>query len=109
MSNQFIEARDELLAVNDETIGTPQTAKINGKPVRCIIGEMTTDEILVAGGDTEAGGFKLEAIPKESLSPEPEKGDEVIAKGKTLDLLTIVERNNSTYEVTAGSLLRGEG
>lgn len=109
MSNSFREARDELLAVADEEIDEPQTAKIAGKTVRCIIGEMTTDEIIVAGGDTEAGGFRLEAIPKESLVPEPEKGDEVIAKGKTLELLSIVERNNSTYEVTAGSLLRGEG
>lgn len=109
MSNSFRDARDELLDVVDEEMDEPQTAKINGKPVRCIIGEMTTDEILVAGGDTEAGGFRLEAIPKESLVPEPEKGDEVIAKEKTLELLTIVERNNSTYEIAAGSLLRGEG
>lgn len=109
MSNEFIAARDELLAVNDETIGTPQTAKIAGKTVRCIIGEMTTDELIVAGGDTEAGGFRIECIPKESLVPEPEKGDEVIAKGKTLELLSIVERNDSTYEIACGSLLRGEG
>lgn len=102
------DARDELLDAADEVLGTPQTAKIGGKVVRCIIGEMTTDEILIAGGDSEAGGFRIESIPKEALSPEPEKGDEVIARGKTFELLTIIERNGTTYEVTAGSLLRGE-
>lgn len=106
--NQFAAARDELLDCMDEEIGEPRTAKVAGKPVRCIISEMTTDEILIAGGDTDAGGFRLEAIPKESLSPEPEKGDEVIARGKTLELLTIIERNDATFEITTGSLLRGE-
>lgn len=108
MSNRFIAARDELQGVIDEEIGTPQTAKVAGKTVQCIIGEMTTDEILVAGGDTEAGGFRLENIPVESLDPRPEKGDEVIARGVTLELLTIVERNFATLEITAGSLVRGE-
>lgn len=108
MSNQFIAARDELLDCMDAEIATPQKAKVGGKEVRCIISEMTTDEILIAGGDTEGGGFRLENIPKESLVPAPEKGDEVEAKGKTLDLLTIVERNDATYEIVAGSLVRGE-
>lgn len=108
MSNQFAAARDELLDTNDETLGSPQTAKIAGKTVRCIIEEMTTDEVAIAGGDTDKGGFRLSSIPKESLSPEPKKGTSVEAKEKRMKLLTIVERNGATWDIEAGSLLRGE-
>lgn len=108
MSNQFIAARDELLDVNDETLGSAQTAKVAGKVVRCIIEEITTDEILIAGGEAEGGGFRLSCIPKESLSPKPEKGDSVEARDQDLELLSIVEYNNCSYTITAGSLVRGE-
>lgn len=108
MSNQFAAARDELQAAIDEEIGEPQTATVAGKLVTCIICEITTDEILIAGGESEAGGFKLENIPIAQLTPEPEKGDAVIARGKELELLTIVSRNAATYEIVAGSLTRGE-
>lgn len=109
MSNQFAAARDELQAAIDFEIGAPQTAKVDGKTVPCIICEMTTDEILIAGGDTNSAGFRLENIPIASLVPEPKKGVSVEARGKTLKLLTIIERNAATYEITAGSLVRGEG
>lgn len=108
MSNQFVIARDELLDCNDEVCGSPQTAKIAGKTVRCIIEEITSEEILIAGGEAESGGFKLSCIPKESLDPKPEKGDSVEARDQDLELLSIVERNAATYEVTAGALTRGE-
>lgn len=108
MSNQFVTARDELLDCNDEILGTPQTAKIAGKVVRCIIEEITSEEILIAGGEAESGGFRLSCIPKESLSPKPEKGDAVEARDQDLELLSIVERNDCTYEILAGALTRGE-
>lgn len=106
--NQFAGARDSLLDANDEVCGKPQTARIAGKPVRCIIEEITTDEILIAGGVAESGGFRLSCIPKESLSPKPEKGDSVEARDQDLELLSITERNDCNYEIVAGSLLRGE-
>lgn len=108
MSNAFNAARNELLDAIDSEIATPQTAKIAGKTVRCIIEEITVDEILIAGGVSESGGFRLSCIPKESLSPKPEKGDSVEARDQDLELLSIVERNDCTYEVTAGALTRGE-
>lgn len=108
MSNQFAIARDELLDANDEACGAPQTAKIAGKPVRCIIEEITSEEIEISGGVAESGGFRLSCIPKESLSPKPEKGDSVEARDQDLELLSIVEFNNCSFTVTAGSLVRGE-
>lgn len=108
MSNAFSDARDELLDCVDETIGTPQTAKIGGKVVRCIIEEITSEEILIAGGTAESGGFRLSCIPKESLYQVPDKGTAVEARNQDLELLSIIERNDATYEILAGSLTRGE-
>lgn len=108
MSNEFAAARDELLDCNDEIVGTPQTARIGGKLVRCIIEEITSEEAAISGGLIETGGFRLSCIPKESLSPVPDKGTEVQARDQDLELLSITERNDATYEVLAGSLNRGE-
>lgn len=108
MANTFNTHRDALLNMNDATIGSPQTASVDGKTVRCIIEEITNEEIAIGGGLAESGGFRLSCIPKESLSPKPEKGSNVIARGQTLQLLSIVEYNDSNYTILAGSLLRGE-
>lgn len=109
MSNQFASARDELLDCNDEVLGAPQTAKIAGRTVRCIIEEITSEEIEISGGVAESGGFRLSCIPKESLPVKPEKGDSVEARDQDLELLSIVEINDCSYTVAAGSLTRGEG
>lgn len=79
-----------------------------GKTVRCIIEEITLEEIEISGGLAESGGFRLSCIPKESLIPKPEKGDSVEARDQDLELLSIVEINDATLTILAGSLNRGE-
>lgn len=106
--NAFRVARDQLLAVNDATLGTPQTATIGGTVVRCIIEEITSEEIAISGGNAESGGFRLSCIPKESLPVKPEKGTQVQARDQDLDLLSIVEYNDATFTIVAGELTRGE-
>lgn len=106
--NQFRIHRDILLDRYDATMGSPQTARINGLTVRCIIEEITSEEIEIAGGRAESGGFRLSCIPKEVLSPVPEKGAQVEARDQDLELLSITEFNDSSYTITAGSMLRGE-
>lgn len=108
MANLFRTHRDQLLDVLDATIGEAVTALVDGKTVRCNIEDMTFDEIEIAGGRTNSAGYRLSLIPIESLSPKPEKGAPVIARGTTLDLLEIISTNEATYTVLAGSLLRGE-
>lgn len=108
MSNQFSSARDELLNVNDEMIATPQTAKIGGRTVRCIIEEITSEEIAIGGGLAESGGFRLSCIPKENLPTVPDKGTEIQARNQDLELLSITEYNDCSYTILAGSLNRGE-
>lgn len=106
--NAFRVARDQLLNCNDATLGAAQTAKIGGKTVRCIIEEITSEEAAISGGLMETGGFRLSSIPKESLIPVPDKGTEIQARDQDLELLSIVEYNDSSYTITAGSLNRGE-
>jgi hypothetical protein len=99
MSNDMLAARDLLLDCNDQTLGGVQTA---------IIEEITSEEIEISGGRAESGGFRLSCIPKESLQPKPEKGDPIEARDQDLELLSIVEYNDATFTITAGSLNRGE-
>lgn len=94
--------------MNDATLGAAQTATVGGKIVRCIIEEITSEEAAIGGGLMETGGFRLSCIPKESLVPKPDKGTEIQARDQDLELLSIVEYNDATFTIVAGSLLRGE-
>lgn len=97
------DARDALLDVYDDTTDTKNFAIVNGKKVRCIIHEITSDEVLVSGGVAEAGGFRLSDIPINSFASAPEKGDPVTARGVELEVLSAISRNNTTWELTCGS------
>lgn len=94
--------------MNDATLGAAQTATVGGKVVRCITEDITSEEAAIGGGLMEAGGFRLSCIPKESLVPKPDKGTEIQARDQDLELLSIVEFNDSSYTISAGSLNRGE-
>lgn len=108
MANQFRTHRDSLLDMNDSVLGAAQTAIIGGQTVRCIIEEITSEEAAIGGGLMETGGFRLSCIPKESLVPKPEKGTEIQARDQDLELLSIVEFNDASFTIMAGSLNRGE-
>lgn len=94
--------------MNDLIMGSAQTANVGGKTVRCIIEEITNEEIEIAGGRAESGGFRLSCVPIEALSPQPKKGDTVTARSQTLSVLNVVAINDATLTILAGSLLRGE-
>jgi hypothetical protein len=103
MSAELDECLFELMACNDETCGTPQFVLIEGKKKRAIIEDMTTEEMLVAGGNAESGGFRAKCR-KADFASQPEQGD-VIKKGTTgreLSILSVIERNGVEYQITAG-------
>lgn len=103
------DARDELQEAYEEAVGEKGFAIVNGKKVSCIIEEITSDEVLVSGGQAEAGGFRLSNIPIDSFSSIPEKGDPVTARGFELEVIgPVINRNNVSYEITCGSLVGEE-
>lgn len=107
MSSELADAFTELLEANDESCGTPQVVFVDGRKIRAIISETTHDEIILAGGYGEAGGFRAE-VPASAFSQKPDKGLPISGNGKELDILSVVGRNGVTYEIIAGSLATEE-
>jgi hypothetical protein len=101
--SEFDDAFVELLDCNDEVLGTPQIVLIEGRKHRAIIEEITVDEIIVAGGNAESGGFRAKTR-KADFADRPEQGDEIkrITDDRALSILSIIERNGVEYEILAG-------
>lgn len=102
MSN-FDDAFKDLLDAHDAELGEPQLAKVGKKNHRAIIEEITSDEIAIAGGLAESGGYRI-TVSKHGFARRPRKGERVIARGNSLQIASVTERNNCTYEITAGDL-----
>lgn len=103
-SNQFAAGFVELLDANDEVCGTPQFVMIDNRKHRAIIEEVSVEEILVAGGNADAGGFRCQ-VPTSGFSEDPAKGDPVqkLGEGPTFEILGDVRKlNEAVYGIVAG-------
>lgn len=98
------DAFDELLDANDDATGIPQFAIVNGKKVRAIIEEMTNDEIMIAGGVAESGGFRV-MVRKADFAWRPQQGDSIEARGQDLEVMSITNRNDVSFEIQAGAMV----
>lgn len=97
--SDFTEAFDELIAVQVATVGA-KTAVIAGETVSVFLEEAQYDEIVVAGGEGEAGGFSI-MVKESALTARPAHLSSIVVAGRTLSLL-LLESANGVYTITAG-------
>lgn len=102
-ANQFALAFVELLDANDELCGSPQFIMIKGRKHRAIIEEISVEEIMVAGGKADAGGFRCQ-VPTSGFSEDPAKGDtaQKLGKGPEMEILSFSKTNDAVYIITTG-------
>jgi hypothetical protein len=103
MSSELDDCLVELFDANDEACGTPQFVFVDGKKKRAIIEEITTEEIIVAGGNAESGGFRAKCR-KAEFAEQPTQGTDIKKQNqdRALSILSVIERNGVEYEITAG-------
>jgi hypothetical protein len=75
--------------------------RVGEKTYDGIVEDMLFDEIVVAGGNGESGGFKA-VIPISDFAEQPKQLDEIEARGKVLQILSINVRNGIACELSAG-------
>lgn len=93
-----------LLDRNDKVCGKKQIAVVNNRTVRALIAAITSEEVAIAGGSGEQGGFRIEVLVR-GFASKPVKGNPVKAHGRQLKVSgPVIERNQTTYEITAGDL-----
>jgi len=108
MQSELAQAFDELLDVNDAACGKPQFVRIEGIKHRAIVESIATDEMILIGGFADRGGFRAQ-VRKSDFGERPEEniaiqnGD----KGEQFVILSLIERNGVTYEITAGDQASG--
>lgn len=102
MINQFESAFGALLNVQETVFGERKKATVSGLEVDAIIGELTFDEILVAGGIAENGGFEIQVAASLLPGGRPADLSPVIVAGRTLYILQPVRNANGIYTLTCG-------
>lgn len=105
MQNEMAEAFSELAAANREVLGEPDIVLLRGRHVPdAIAEEITTDEVVMAGGNGDTGGGRV-MIPMIAVADQPQRRDDIMVNGRTWDVLSVIERNRATYELTYGEIV----
>jgi hypothetical protein len=94
-------AMAELLVLADETVLGFDPVTIGGVETPAVITDISTDEIIAAGGLGEAGGFTATVALDSFPDGPPEKYTAISARGMNLHILN-VSRGTSHYVITAG-------
>lgn len=93
-SEAAVDAFEGLLDLAGETVS------IDGEEYDGKVSVLTTDEILVAGGTAEAGGFRI-MLRLADFPADPDEFVPVVARGRTLKLIHPITRNNGHLEIIA--------
>ena len=100
--SDLAEAFTELQESQSEATGTRQRVKIGRKFYDAIIETITENEVFVAGGVSENGGFRV-IVAMSDFSDSPKKFTAITVPGSDpLQILSVNPVNGVTYEITAG-------
>lgn len=91
----------ELIAVADETLLGNPALTVDGVDVPGVVQEITQDEVIVAGGVGEAGGFTATVAKASFPDGTPEKFTTITARGMSLHILSVT-KGTAHYVLTAG-------
>jgi hypothetical protein len=104
-------AIDDLLSIAGEEVFGFDNPTLEGEEIEAHRGDAELDEIVVAGGEAEAGGFTLTVRKSdfEALSAEAQiKGATVISRDDELELLSI-RKSISHVVLTVGQFAASDG
>lgn len=98
-----LQAFEDLLAANAESLGFQQQLTINGTPYDAIINVLNTDDKAIAGMVAEKGGFKAMVRIGVPVPNQYAVLSFVDAQGATITLEVLSVNENSGYtEIEAG-------
>lgn len=103
MVNLFQSAFTEFLNRRAATFGAPQLVTVGATTVAATdISELSFEDIFVAGGKADAGGFTIQ-VRKSDLPARPATLSDVTVNGRTMKILQPVQDvNDAVYIITAG-------
>lgn len=79
----------------------PTRVKIDGKTFTMFVEDMTFDEVALAGGQGDQGGFRA-MIPIPDCPERPAELAGIEARGKQFAVLNVVDLNGVAWQITAG-------
>lgn len=101
MPSLFANAFAVLLNAQEYATGRRRKATVAGVEVDAVVGELGFEEIIVAGGIAENGGFEIQVATASLPAGRPAQLAPVIVDGRTLKILQPVRTVNEVYIITA--------
>jgi hypothetical protein len=95
------DAFQHLLNARERVVGVREKVKLNGVDVDALVEAITSDEVFVAGGIAEAGGFRCQ-IATSAVAEQPHDFDPIVIRGKLHQVLMADDINGTVYHITAG-------
>lgn len=105
--SELSDALGELQEAYDATLGSPQTVQIDGSSYPARYDDVTFDELVMAGANGEAGGFRV-SVAADRFADPPERGTSIEGRGMELQVLTVIDRNGTEYDLTCGDIASQE-
>jgi hypothetical protein len=89
------------LNARERVVGVREKINLNGVDVDAIVETITSDEVFVAGGIAEAGGFRCQ-IATNAVQQQPNDFDPIIIRNRILQVLMSDDINGIVYHITVG-------
>lgn len=103
LGDAFQELRVEL----DSVIDTPQTVEIAGEEYPAIIEEVPFEPTEENGGEGDTGTFRV-MVAQEDCPDRPADLSIIIARGQTLQIVSVTDVNGVTWNIEAADIASEE-
>lgn len=94
-------AFSNLLNAKERVVGEREKVTVDGVDKDALVEIISVEEVLLAGGVGEAGGFKCQIAVSE-FEERPEDGTSIQVRDKELSVLQVDDINGVVYLITAG-------
>jgi hypothetical protein len=95
LSNAF----QNMLNARERVVGTREKVNLNGVDRDALVEIITFDEMVIAGGTAEGGGYRAQIA---ATIPLPDQYSPCIVRGETLQVLSVEDINAVSFTLVVG-------
>lgn len=93
------DAFQHILDSRERVVGVREKINLNGTDRDALVETITSDEVVIAGGLVERGGYRAQIA---ATIPQPVQFSPVIIRGRTLQVLSVEDINAVSYTLIIG-------
>lgn len=93
------DAFQHALDARERAVGIREKVNLNGTDLDALVETITFDDVVLAGGTGESGGYRAQIA---ATITRPPQFSPIIVRGETLQVLSVDDINGVSFVLTAG-------